>query len=71
MFTAIAKAAGKNLTVSQFEKAGYGLHSVTFPGIASSVSFGPDQAYANVPIYLAHYDPALKQMLVASDPASQ
>jgi Periplasmic binding protein len=70
MFTAIAKAAGKNLTVSHFENAGFGLHNVTFPGIASSISFGPDQAYANVPIYLAHYDPALKQMLIASHPAS-
>ena len=64
MFTAIAKAAGKNLTVSHFEKAGFGLRNVTFPGIASPVSFGPHQAYANVPIYLAHYDPALKQMLL-------
>jgi hypothetical protein len=70
MFTAIAKAAGKNLTVSHFEEAGFGLHNVTFPGIASPVSFGPHQAYSNVPIYLAHYDPALKQMLVASHPVS-
>ena len=68
MFTAIAKAAGKNLTVSGFDKAGFGLHDVAFPGIASSVSFGPHQAYADVPLYLAHYDPALKQMLIASHP---
>jgi len=68
MLTAIAKAAGKDLTVSHFDGAGFGLHGVIFPGIASSVSFGPNQAYANVPIYLAHYDPALKQMLVASHP---
>jgi hypothetical protein len=70
MFTAIAKAAGRNLTVSHFEKAGYGLRNVTIPGVARSVSFGPNQAYASVPIYLAHYDPAMKQMLVASHPVS-
>jgi hypothetical protein len=70
MLVAIATSAGKNLTVSHFEKAGYGLRNVTFPGIASSVSFGPHQAYATVPIYLAHYDPALKQMLVAPKPES-
>ena len=68
MFTAIAKAAGKTLTVSGFDRAGFGLRDVTFPGLASSVSFGPHQAYADVPLYLAHYDPALKQMLVASHP---
>ncbi len=70
MFTDIAKAAGKNLTVLQFEKAGFGLRNVRFPGLASPVSFGPHQAYANVPIYLARYDPALKQMLIGSHPAS-
>jgi hypothetical protein len=70
MFTAIAEAAGKNLTLGHFETAGYGLHDVTFPGIASSVSFGPHQAYATVPIYLAHYDPVQKQMLVAPKPES-
>ena len=57
MFTAIAKAADKDLTVPGFDKAGFGLRNVTFPGIASPVSFGPDQAYATVPLYLAHYDP--------------
>ena len=71
MFTAIAKTAGRNLTVSRFEKAGYGLRNVTVPGIAGSVSFGPGQAFASVPIYLAHYDPALRQMLIASQPASK
>jgi hypothetical protein len=68
MFAAIAKAAGKTLTVSSFDKAGFGLRDVAFPGIASSVSFGPHQASADVPLYLAHYDPALKQMLIASHP---
>ena len=41
---------------------------MTFPGVADSVSFGPHRAYASVPIYLAHYDPTLKQMLIASHP---
>jgi hypothetical protein len=68
MFAAIAKAAGKSLTVAAFDRAGFGLRDVTFPGIASAVSFGPDQAYAHVPIYLAHYDPAQKQMVIAPHP---
>jgi hypothetical protein len=68
MFTAIAKAAGKTLTVASFDKAGFGLRDVHFPGLASAVSFGAHQAWADVPIYLARYDPAQKQMFIASHP---
>jgi branched-chain amino acid transport system substrate-binding protein len=32
IFSTIAKAAGKNLTVASFTKAAYGLRNVTFPG---------------------------------------
>ena len=34
LFTTIAKAAGKDLTVASFERAGYGLRNATIPGAA-------------------------------------
>jgi hypothetical protein len=43
----IADAAGKNLTVASFTKAGEGLRNVTFPGSGGPVSFGPNQPYAS------------------------
>ena len=69
MFGAIAKAAGKNLTVSSFTHAGYGLRNVKVPG-AGTVSFGPGQAYALGPVYLAHYDPATQQIVISAKPVS-
>jgi hypothetical protein len=41
LFTDIAKAAGKNLTVASFVHAGYGLKNLVLPGAAAPVSFGP------------------------------
>jgi hypothetical protein len=58
LFTTIAKAAGKNLTVASFEKAGYGLRNATIPGAASSVSLGPGRSYPLGSIILVTYDPA-------------
>jgi Periplasmic binding protein len=57
LFTTIAKAAGKDLTVNSFEKAGYGLRNATIPGAASSVSFGPGRAYPLGPVIKVTYDP--------------
>src|SRR5271154_743810 len=55
IFAKIADAAGKNLTVASFTKAGYQLRNVTFPGSGGPVSFGPNQDYtigkANVIVY--------------------
>jgi hypothetical protein len=69
LFDAIAKAAGKHLTVASFTKAGYGLHNVKMPGVGT-VSFGPGRAYAVGPVYLAHYNPTTKQLVIASKPVS-
>jgi hypothetical protein len=58
LFTTIAKAAGKNLTVARFEQAGYGLRNAIIPGAASPVSFAPGRSYPLGPVILVTYDPA-------------
>jgi Periplasmic binding protein len=58
LFTTIAKAAGKHLTIASFDKAGYALRDVTIPGAASAVSFGPGRAYPLGPVIVVTYDPA-------------
>ena len=70
LFTTIAKAAGKNLTVSTFERAGYGLRNVTIPGAASSVSFGPGRSYPLGPVIVVTYDPAKNVLDFANAPAA-
>jgi hypothetical protein len=70
MFTAIAKAAGKNLTVASFTKAGYGLRNVTFPGSGGPVSFGPGQAYAIGPVFVGKYDAATNQLVFSTKSAT-
>jgi hypothetical protein len=57
LFTTIAKAAGKDLTVARFENAGYGLRNATIPGAASSVSFGPGRSYPLGPVIVVTYNP--------------
>ncbi len=58
LFTTIAKAAGKDVTVTSFEKAGYGLRNATIPGAVSPVSFGPNRSYPLGPVIKVTYDPA-------------
>jgi hypothetical protein len=57
IFAKIADAAGKNLTVASFTKAGYQLRNVTFPGAGGPVSFGPNQPYSIGKANIVVYDP--------------
>jgi Periplasmic binding protein len=70
MFEAIAKAAGKNLTVASFTKAGYDLRNVTFPGSGGPVSFGPGRDYAIGPVILGKYDAATNQLVFSGKSSS-
>ena len=65
IFAKIAPAAGKNLTVASFTKAGYGLKNVTFPGSGGPVSFGPGQPYAIGPVQVLVYSPTSNSMVPA------
>ena len=65
LFDDIAKAAGKNLTVASFTKAGYALKNADIPGIGT-VSFGPGQAYATGPVTIYKYDPTSETLVPAS-----
>jgi hypothetical protein len=70
LFTTIAKAAGKDLTVASFEKAGYGLRNATIPGSAAPVSFGSGRSYPLGPVIVVTYDPA-KNVLDFAKSASE
>jgi len=70
LFTTIAKAAGKNLTVASFEKAGYGLRNATIPGAASAVSFGPGRSYQLGPVIKVTYDPTKNLLVFARSAAT-
>jgi hypothetical protein len=66
IFAKIANAAGKNLTVASFTKAGYGLRNVTFPGSGGPVSFAPGQPYAIGPAQVVVYSPTSQSMVPVS-----
>jgi hypothetical protein len=70
LFTDIAKAAGKDLTVSSFVHAGYGLKDVLIPGSNATFSFGPGRPYALGPVYMVHYDPSIKNVVYANNSAT-
>jgi hypothetical protein len=70
LFTTIARAAGKDLTLATFEKAGYGLRNVTIPGAASPVSFGPGRSYPLGPVIVVTYDPVKNVLNFANAPAA-
>jgi Periplasmic binding protein len=58
LFTTIAKAAGQDLTLASFEKAGYSLHDVSIPGAGSPVSFAPGRPYPLNTVIPVTYDPS-------------
>jgi hypothetical protein len=64
----IAKAAGKNLTVSSFVHAGYGLRNVALPGGNVPISFAPNRPFGLGPVYMAHYDTATKSVVYPDSP---
>jgi hypothetical protein len=70
LFTDIAKAAGKNLTVASFVHAGYGLKNLVLPGTNAPISFGPGRPYALGPVYMVHYDPSVKGVVYANKSVS-
>lgn len=65
LFDDIATAAGKNLTVASFTKAGYALKNANIPGIGP-ISFGPGQAYATGPVTIFKYDSSSETLVPAS-----
>ena len=69
LFDDIATAAGKNLTVASFTKAGYALKNAEVPGLGT-VSFGPGQAYATGPVTIFKYDPTSETLVPASSSGS-
>jgi hypothetical protein len=70
LFEDIAKAAGKNLTLSSFVHAGYGLRNVVVPGGNVPVSFAPNRPFGLGPVYMAHYDPTTKSVVYADSPTT-
>ncbi len=66
LFQKIADAAGKNLTVASFTKAGYALKNASIPGAGGPVTFGKNQPYAIGPITVVTYSPASKTLVPAS-----
>jgi hypothetical protein len=66
LFKAIAGAAGKNLTVASFTKAGYRLRNVVLPGSGGLVSFAPGRPYAVGPVYVGKYNAASNQLVFST-----
>jgi len=66
LFTAIAKAAGRHLTVSTFVHAGFGLRNVVIAGSNTPISFAPGRPYALGPVNVLRYDAANNTMVVVS-----
>jgi branched-chain amino acid transport system substrate-binding protein len=70
LFADIAKAAGKDLTVSSFVHAGYRLKNLVLPGTNALITFAPGRPYALGPVYMVHYDAATKAIVYANAPVT-
>lgn len=71
LFSAIAKAAGKNLTESTFVHAGYALRNADIPGSGVPVSFASGRPYPLGPVYLVTFDRAKNVLQFAGTPVSK
>jgi branched-chain amino acid transport system substrate-binding protein len=69
LFAAIAGAAGKNLTVQSFGKAGQQIGSVQIPG-AGKVPYDAKAHSFLQPLYIYRYDPATKTLVPDKTPAA-
>ena len=69
LFTKIAAAAGKHLTVASFTKAGYALKNASIPGMGGPISFAPGQPYAVGPVTVVTYDAKTQTLVPASSTA--
>jgi ABC-type branched-subunit amino acid transport system substrate-binding protein len=63
LFSQLATAAGKNLTVDSFGKAAGKLGSVTVPGLGT-IKYDPKTHTWLQPLYTYKYDPALQQLVI-------
>jgi hypothetical protein len=63
LFTRIADAAEKHLSVASFTKAGYGLKNATIPGMGGPISFGPGKPYAIGPVTIVSYNPKTETLV--------
>jgi hypothetical protein len=69
LFEHIAKAAGKNLTVSSFVHAGYGLRNLALLS-GNVLSFAPNRPFGLGPVHMGHYDPATKSVVYVDSPTT-
>jgi len=63
LFSQLAGAAGKDLTVASFGKAAEKLGSVTLPG-SGTVKYDPKTHTWLQPLYTYKYDPTRKQLII-------
>jgi hypothetical protein len=71
LFEDIAKSAGRNLTVSRFVHAGYGLRNVVLPGANVPISFASNRPFGLGPVYMVHYNAATKSVVYADSPTTE
>jgi len=67
LFTALAKAAGKNLTTASFGKAGQKAGSVDVPG-SGTIAYNPKTHTFAQPVFLARYNPTTQTFVTDAQP---